>query len=91
MTSRMHHARGYSVRDDGNGRIEEADTFTCGHCQTMKRVPPGQRAEDTVGRMCSCCMRVICGDCKNGATCDVVERKLERAEQRDAARRSYGF
>jgi hypothetical protein len=84
-------ALGYSVLDNGDGRPQEFDTFTCGHCQRMKRIPHGKRAEDTVGRVCSCCQRVVCAKCKGEATCDVIEKKLERAEARDAARRGMGF
>lgn len=85
------------LRLDRGGRIEEAkegfqefDTFTCGHCSRVQHVRARENPEDT-GGLCKQCMKLICPRCVNSGKCDPLEKKLERAEARDIALRSYGF
>jgi hypothetical protein len=65
------------------------DTSTCGHCGRVTHIKPGMRPEDC-GGLCKICMRLICPQCV-GFSCDVIEKKLERAEARGIALRSYGY
>lgn len=59
----------------------EVDTFTCGHCGRVSRVKPKMDAADC-GGLCKGCMRLVCKYCV-GKKCDVLEKKLERAEKRE--------
>ena len=75
------------------GHPKEADTFTCGHCNTIVHVKPKAPLEDLGGR-CGCCDRLICKGCNKTLLtkgCDVFEEKLKRNEARGEALRSYGF
>src|SRR5262249_41460565 len=65
--------------------VTEFDTFTCGHCNRVIHVPVRQRPED-IGGLCKVCMRLVCPTCV-GHACDVIERKLERAERKNTWRR----
>lgn len=75
-----------TASDAGNS---EADTFTCGHCQTIVLVKPFADPADMGGR-CTCCDKLICPGC-TGKGCDPVEEKLKRWEAEYDARRSYGM
>lgn len=68
----------------------ERDTFTCFHCNRVKHVKPRERPEDT-GGLCKCCMKLICAKCVAAGNCVPFEKKLEAAEARDRALRSYGM
>lgn len=70
-------------------RQEEFDTYRCGHCGSMRHVRARERPEDT-GGLCKQCMQLICPRCLSTGRCDPLEKKLERAEARDRALRSYG-
>lgn len=72
------------------GGVTEFDTFTCGHCGTLVHVWPRQRPED-IGGFCRQCMKPTCPRCADDERCDPLERKLERAEARSAALKSYGL
>jgi hypothetical protein len=67
----------------------EHDTFTCQHCGRIVVVRHGCSPEELGGR-CTCCGGLICPDCV-GKGCDHIEKKLERAEAREKALRSYGL
>lgn len=83
--------------DDPLARVEqtsqgviEFDTFTCGHCGGVRHVKAKERPEDT-GGLCKQCMKLICPHCLETGRCDPLEKKLERAERRAEALRSYGL
>lgn len=85
------------VLDDKGARPErltvgtnEYDTFSCGHCNAIRHVRAKERPEDT-GGLCKQCMKLICPHCLNTGRCDPLEKKLEMAERRDMALRSYGL
>ena len=80
---------GYATINDPESGIEEMDAFTCRHCCRITHVRASQRPED-LGGLCKLCMGLICTRCV-GEPCDVIERKLERAEASYRARRSYGM
>lgn len=67
------------------------ESFTCGHCQHLSPVFPGQSLDD-LGNFCLKCARPTCKACSyrmaNGGMCDPFEKKLERTEARDILRRS---
>ena len=67
----------------------ECDTFTCGHCPRVTHVMPKMDPAD-LGGLCKVCAKLICSRCV-GKGCDPFEKKLERSEARDRARRSYGI
>lgn len=69
---------------------QEHDTMTCGHCQHVTIIKPGQRPEDC-GGLCKVCMNLICSVCVDKMTCDPWEKKLERFEAREAFFRSAGI
>lgn len=85
----MRRPQGYAVITAADGRVHEADTATCRHCNGVFHVGPRQRAED-IGGLCGVCMGIICPRCL-GRGCDEVQRKLDRAEASYHARRSYGL
>jgi hypothetical protein len=67
------------------GEIEERATFTCIHCQNVRRVKPFCDPAD-LGGICRLCNDVICEQCV-GKPCDHFEKKLAREEARGRARR----
>lgn len=72
----------------GEGNFE-LDTFTCQHCGRVVHVKPGM-IPDELGSMCRNCMRMVCSICAPGP-CVPFEKKLDLAERRAQALRSYGF
>lgn len=85
----MFRAGGYAFSFDGDGIRQEADTFTCHHCNSIVIVKPHCNPDD-LGGMCRLCMKMICPTCVDLGFCDPIEKKLQRAEARDHALRSYG-
>jgi hypothetical protein len=78
----MRNPGGYSISCDPVLGTTEHDMFTCGHCQRVTIVKPFCNPEDMGGR-CYGCRRLICKACaapQKEATCDVIEKKLERWE-----------
>jgi hypothetical protein len=67
----------------------ESDTFTCCHCNRIIHVKPFAPMDD-FGSMCRNCMRMVCPTCADGP-CVPFEKRLEAAEKRDRALRSYGL
>lgn len=67
----------------------EVDTFSCGHCGSAVHVLPRQDPAN-IGGLCKQCMELTCPRCL-GKGCEPLERKLERAEERDRVLRSYGM
>lgn len=81
---------GGRARVSGPAGVAEIDSFTCRHCQVVTFVRPKQRAAD-IGGICKVCMGLICVRCVGLMRCDPIEKKLERAEARYHALRSYGL
>lgn len=81
---------GYAFSFDAGGVRQEADTFTCFHCNTIVIVKPKCNPSD-LGGMCRVCEKMICPACVDLGQCDPLEEKLKRAEQSYQARRSYGL
>ena len=80
---------GYCYSVGPLGVENEADTFTCFHCNTVVKVKPKCDPAE-IGGMCKICMKMICPSCV-GMGCKPFSKKLEEWEARDLARRSYGF
>lgn len=72
----------------GEGTFE-VDTYTCIHCEHVIHVKPGAIPEE-LGSMCRNCMEMVCPGCAPGP-CIPWLKKLDMAERRDAAIRSYGL
>ena len=79
---------GYAFSFDVIGVRQEADTFTCHHCNTIVVVKPKCDPCD-LGGMCRICEKMICPSCVDIGKCDPFEKKLERIEARDRILRSY--
>ena len=82
--------QGHVTITDPNAPTIELDTMTCGHCQKVTEIGPGQRPED-IGGLCKVCMSLICGPCVDKGICDPFEKKLERIEASDIFRRQAGL
>lgn len=87
--------QGYATLTEPDGRLRERDTFTCGHCQRIVHVPPAADPA-SLGGFCCACGQLICPRCYHqrtvgGAACVTWERRMEQAEARDRALRSYGL
>ena len=67
--------------------VMELDTVSCGHCNRVTHVMPRMDPAD-MGGLCKICYGLICKFCV-GRGCDPLEAKLERAEARYHALRSY--
>lgn len=78
---------GYAFSFDAGGIRQEADTFTCCHCCRVVIVKP-KCSPDDLGGMCRLCMKMTCPTCV-GLSCVPFEKKLEQAEARYRAQRSY--
>lgn len=74
--------------EDVSAGLLERDTFTCVHCNSVVSVKP-MAPMDQFGSMCRNCMKMVCPTCADGP-CVPFEKKLEMAEKRDIALRSYG-
>lgn len=85
----MRNAGGYLFSFDPGGVRQESDTFTCGHCCKVVIVKPRCDPYD-LGGMCRICEKMICPGCVSRGVCDPLEEKLQRAEAKDRALRSYG-
>ena len=86
----MRRPGGYAYTFDVSGNRQEADTFTCYHCNRIVVVKPKCDPYD-LGGMCRLCEKMICPACVDLGKCDPMEKKLERAESAYHARRSYGL
>lgn len=85
----------YALDDRSRKRITrsskvEVDTFQCGHCGSVRHVFPKEDPANT-GGLCKQCMKLICPKCLATGRCDPLEKKLERAEKRTMALKSYGL
>lgn len=85
----MRTASNYGVIFSPDAPLQEQDSFTCYHCNTVHVVKPGQKGED-IGGLCKCCMQLICSACVDRGLCDPFEKKLERTEAKDRFLRQVG-
>jgi len=69
--------------------FHEMDVYDCKHCNRIVHVKPGAIPEE-LGSMCRNCMAMVCPKCAEGP-CIPWLKKLEIAERRDRALRSYGI
>lgn len=93
---------GYALVTQPVGSDQEADTFTCCHCNSVvilakvsapavgSVVFENKQAED-LGGFCMRCMKNICGPCADTGICTPYEERLRKAEARERALLSYGL
>ncbi|GAB5506690.1 MAG: hypothetical protein Rhirs2KO_18530 [Rhizobiaceae bacterium] len=86
----MRNPGGFLICEDVSGRVEERDTFTCGHCNGIVVVGPRSDPADMGGR-CYICDSLVCPRCHAKGVCVPLEENLRRLEASYHARRSYGF
>ena len=73
--------QGYATIADPDGRLVEADSMTCGHCQRIVLLHDRKgSARPSVAVRCTQCDRGICVPCAEVARCDPFEEKLLRME-----------
>ncbi len=80
---------GYAFSFEPDGIRQECDTFTCAHCNKVVLVKP-KCSPDELGGVCRLCMKMVCPTCVD-LGCRPFEKKLEMAEKKYRALRSYGF
>jgi len=71
---------GYAFSFDAEGIRQEADSFTCAHCNRIVFVKPKCDPSD-LGGFCRLCTKMICPKCVDIGSCDPFEKKLERQEK----------
>ena len=76
----MRNPGGYAFTFDPGGIRQEADSFTCFHCNHVVMVKPKCDPND-LGGMCRLCMKMICPACVDIGSCDPFEKKLDRYEK----------
>lgn len=81
---------GYAVITGPDG-TQEADTFTCKHCQKIVHTRPLTDGTGDAGGLCKCCMGMICGPCVDRGICVPWEKAFEKIEARDRFLRSAGL
>jgi hypothetical protein len=81
----MRNATGYGTWT-GPGVNDEADSFTCVHCNSVVFVKPFQSAADA-GGWCMNCAKPICMACADQGQCTPFLRKIEQEEARDRLHR----
>ena len=65
------------------------DTMCCYHCNSITHIKARMDPAE-MGGLCKICMQMICRHCV-GKGCVPFEKKLEKAEKRAIALRSYGL
>lgn len=76
----MRNPGGYAFSFDPGGIRQEADTFTCSHCNKVVVVRP-KCNPDELGGMCRLCVKMICPTCVDEGSCAPFEKKLEQIEK----------
>lgn len=84
----MRRAGGYATISEPGKRIQEADTFTCIHCNSVVIVPPKASASD-MGGWCMMCAKPVCKRCA-GKGCSPFLKQIEKSEARDRMLRAIG-
>jgi hypothetical protein len=86
----MKNPQGYATMTVDGIVVAEQDTFTCGHCNGVVAVLPGQVDTDS----CRACDSHICpacaGELARSLSCVPFEKRMDVAERRDAMRRLGG-
>lgn len=77
----MRRPGGYLVVHGPDG-MEEADTFTCAHCNRVIVVRAGADPSE-LGGYCTLCSANVCPSCA-GRECTPFEKRLEAVERRRA-------
>ncbi len=77
----MRRAQGYAVVTPADGPVQECDTITCAHCNTVVFIKAGQDPSE-MGGFCQLCFKHICGPCVDELKCTPFEKKLEVHEAR---------
>jgi hypothetical protein len=90
----MRRAQGYGLTTMDGKVIEEEDSFTCVHCNTIVFVKPKQDPAE-MGGVCRLCSGLspayICQHCEGLGTCDPFEKKLLRMEARGKLMKAVGI
>ena len=75
----MRNPGGYAtlVTDAG---LQEYDTFTCCHCNSVVHVQ-AKASMDKVGGWCTLCFKPTCPRCDAAGACTPFEKKLEAMER----------
>lgn len=81
----MNKARGEQSLILPFGPAQTNPTITCAHCNRVR--PRG----DAIQNWCSNCDAMVCTDAKCACECAPFKRKLDEAEARYHALRSYGI
>ena len=68
--------------------VFEVDTVMCGHCGRHIHIKPRMDPAD-MGGLCKQCMKFECPQCV-GKGCTPLEKKIERAEERNRILNLYG-
>lgn len=80
--------QGYATVHIDGQLVEEEDTFTCGHCNGIVPIKPGQTDTDS----CRACDSHICQRCAHilvkTMKCVTVDARLEAAEREARLRRN---
>lgn len=86
--------RGYAVISIDGKAVDEKDTFTCNHCNSLVFLDTTEKRQDPskAGGFCRACMQHICPKCAyEGMTatkCVPFERRLDAIESKDRFRRA---
>lgn len=81
----MRNAQGVMLISDPAAGLQEADTFTCFHCQYVTQVKP-MSDPAAAGGFCRVCMKLICKNCV-GKSCTPFEKKIQAMEEKYYRRR----
>lgn len=77
----MRNPQGYAISCMPDGGMKECDTYTCGHCQKVTFVHPGQSVYD-LGGGCRICGSLICFKCVDKGVCAPWEEQMLKIERR---------
>jgi hypothetical protein len=85
----MRRPGGYFFSFDPGGVRQEADTFTCAHCNRVVIVKAKCNPDD-LGGMCRLCMKMICPACVDLGACTPFEKQIEAQERAFRLKRMAG-
>jgi len=100
----MRRPTGYGVTTSPDHPPIKRDTISCGHCQRIVFVKPGEAStvylifdrvrwawKEEMGAFCRLCMRPVCLQCHGYGGCIPWEKKIEISEARDRFCRALGI
>lgn len=64
------------------------ETFTCCHCNRIRKLAVGESLTTAPIDMCMRCMKRVCEQCHAKGTCTPFEKKMERFEKKMRAAES---